>query len=79
MDLFDFNATKEFIIDDTKPNVVINAAAKVGGILANNEHGFDFITENLKINMNILEALKSFPEVKLLILVAAVFYPLNTN
>ena len=77
VNLFDFNATKKFITD-TKPNVVINAAAKVGGILANNEHRFDFITENLKINMNILEALKFFPEVKIINLGSSCIYPLNT-
>ena len=35
---------------------MINAAAKVGGIHANNTQRMDFVLENLKINMNILEA-----------------------
>ena len=39
-----------------KPKVVIIAAAKVGGILANNKYPFEFISENLKIQQNIIEA-----------------------
>ena len=37
------------LIESTKPNIIINAAAKVGGIKANNEMRVDFILENLKI------------------------------
>ena len=39
-----------------KPNVVIIAAAKVGGILANSKYPFDFIFENIKIQNNVIEA-----------------------
>ena len=49
-DLFDFKMTK-YKIETTKPDIIINAAAKVGGILANNTQRTDFILENLKINM----------------------------
>ena len=38
-----------------KPDVVIIAAAKVGGIYANNHYPADFILENLKIQNNIIE------------------------
>lgn len=40
---------------DNKPNVVILAAAKVGGIYANNCYTADFILENLKIQTNVIE------------------------
>ena len=38
-----------------KPSVVILAAAKVGGIIANSSYPFDFIIENMKIQNNIIE------------------------
>ena len=53
--LFSYEETKSKI-DFTQPDVIINAAAKVGGILANNTYRTEFIIENLKINLNILEA-----------------------
>ena len=53
LDLFELNSVKNFI-EDNQPNVIINAAAKVGGILANNTYRADFILENLKININLL-------------------------
>ena len=58
-DLFNLDETKK-LIEYIKPNVVINAAAKVGGIYANNTQRFSFIVDNLKINMNILESCKPF-------------------
>ena len=39
-----------------KPSVVILAAAKVGGIIANSSYPFDFIFENIKIQNNVIEA-----------------------
>ena len=47
-DLFDPVATKK-IIEIEKPDVIINAAAKVGGIVANNTQRVEFLTENLKL------------------------------
>ena len=40
---------------ENKPNVVILAAAKVGGIIANDKYSGDFILENLKIEINVIE------------------------
>jgi len=76
VDLFEFEKTKSFIID-VQPDVVINAAAKVGGIQANNIQRFDFIVDNLKININILESLKEFPNTKIINLGSSCIYPLN--
>ena len=56
LDLFKLDNVKEFV-NDLHPDVIINAAARVGGILANNTYRADFILENLKINVNLLEAL----------------------
>ena len=48
-DLFDFESTKN-IIKNNNPEIIINSAAKVGGIYANNKYRTDFLLNNLKIN-----------------------------
>ena len=60
--LFSFDETKA-LITNTQPDVVIIAAAKVGGIVFNNTKRSDFILENLKINMNILESCIPFANI----------------
>ena len=57
--LFSYIETSKKIKEE-KPDVVIIAAAKVGGIYANNTNRYQFIVENLKINLNILEALAEY-------------------
>jgi len=59
--LFDLSSTKKHI-KDVNPDCIINAAAKVGGININNEKRFEFITENLKINMKHKNAKTSYTE-----------------
>ena len=63
LDLFKFDNVKDYI-GDLQPDVIVNAAAKVGGILANNTYRADFILDNLKINVNLLEALIPFSNIK---------------
>jgi len=75
--LFDFSETKT-LIEDTKPDIIINAAAKVGGIKANNEKRVDFILENLKININFLEACIPYPDIKIINLGSSCIYPVDT-
>jgi len=77
-DLFDFQNTKN-TIEKFKPDLIINAAAKVGGILANNSFRTQFILENLKINMNILESITSKPKIKMINLGSSCIYPLNAK
>ena len=48
-DLFNLDETKKFI-DKTNPDILINAAAKVGGILANSSYQADFLIDNFFIN-----------------------------
>ena len=74
--LFDYEETFN-CINEVKPDIVINAAAKVGGILANNTLRSEFIIENLKINLNILESLKLLPNIKLINLGSSCIYPLD--
>ena len=58
-----------------KPTIVIIAAAKVGGILANSSSPYDFIFENLKIETNLIEACRIFSVKKLLFLGSSCIYP----
>tara|TARA_B100000212_G_C27364407_1_gene529679 strand:- start:190 stop:1113 length:924 start_codon:yes stop_codon:yes gene_type:complete len=76
--LFSLEDTKN-IIQDFRPNLIINTAAKVGGIHANNTQGSSFLIENLKININILEAIIDLPDIKLINLGSSCIYPLNAN
>lgn len=77
-DLFDFESTKN-IIKKSNPEIIINSAAKVGGIYANNKYRTDFLLNNLKININILEACISFPHIKIINLGSSCIYPLNAS
>ncbi|MDG1138083.1 MAG: GDP-L-fucose synthase [Opitutales bacterium] len=55
VDLCDQNQVGNFLRDE-KPQFVINAAGRVGGIHANNTYPADFIRENLLINANLIHA-----------------------
>ena len=77
-DLFDLNSTKKHI-KSVDPDCIVNAAAKVGGININNEKRFEFITENLKINMNILESCLENKSIKIINLGSSCIYPLNAE
>ena len=63
----------------TKPDIVIIAAAKVGGILANHKYPFDFISENLKIQQNIIESAWLNKTKRLLFLGSSCIYPKCPN
>lgn len=76
--LFSLEETKK-LISGTKPNVVINSAAKVGGIMANNTQRTDFIISNLKINMNIVESIIQYPQIRLINLGSSCIYPLGAK
>tara|TARA_B100001564_G_scaffold156850_1_gene131752 strand:- start:531 stop:1451 length:921 start_codon:yes stop_codon:yes gene_type:complete len=77
-DLFNFEQTKK-LIGSTEPDVLIIAAAKVGGIYANNTQRVDFLIENLKINSNLLEACIDYPNIKIINLGSSCIYPLNAS
>src|SRR5262245_41532078 len=53
LDLVDAQATHRFFQAE-KPEYVLNAAARVGGILANNSYPADFIYQNLAIQTNVI-------------------------
>ena len=77
-DLFKLDETKK-LIAQTEPDVLIIAAAKVGGIYANNTMRYEFIMQNLKINMNLLEACAVNNKIKIINLGSSCIYPLNAK
>ena len=76
--LFALEETKK-TIKKVSPDIIINAAARVGGIVANNTLRTEFILENLKINVNIFEACIDNPEIKIINLGSSCIYPLNAS
>ena len=77
-DLFSLEDTQS-LINSFRPHVIINSAAKVGGINANNTQRMEFIIQNLKINMNVFQACIDNPEVKIVNLGSSCIYPLNAE
>jgi GDP-L-fucose synthase len=63
----------------TSPDVVINAAARVGGILANNKFKAEFIYENLSIHNNIIHGCFLNKIKNLIFLGSSCVYPKNSN
>ena len=72
------DSTKK-LINEHKPDVLINAAAKVGGIYANNTKRVEFILENLKINTNVLESCIPYNNIKIINLGSSCIYPLEVE
>ncbi|MDR0516311.1 MAG: GDP-L-fucose synthase [Fibromonadaceae bacterium] len=76
LDLLNPNAVKDFF-DKEQPEFVILAAAKVGGIIANNTYRADFIYENLQIQQNVLGESFRHNVKKVLFLGSTCIYPKN--
>ena len=74
LDLTDQAAVREFF-DTERPDVVILAAAKVGGIHANNTYPADFIYENLMIECNVIHQAFAAGVRRLLQLGSSCIYP----
>lgn len=60
---------------ENKPRYVVLAAARVGGILANNTYPVDFLSENLRIQVNVLDAAREHGVERLLFLGSSCIYP----
>ena len=67
-DVFDF-------MFEARPSVVVVAAAKVGGIGANASHPADFLSENLQIQVNLMDAAAALKVPRLLFLGSSCIYP----
>jgi GDP-L-fucose synthase len=76
LDLTNQNAVKKFFTKE-KPENVILAAAKVGGIVANNTYRADFIYENMMIQNNVIHQSYLSGVKKLLFLGSTCIYPKN--
>src|SRR5688572_15941827 len=74
LDLTDGAAVSEFFRSE-RPEFVFVAAAKVGGILANNTYPADFIRDNLAIALHLIEAAHQHGAAKLLFLSSSCVYP----
>ncbi|ORW12155.1 GDP-L-fucose synthase family protein [Mycobacterium kyorinense] len=74
LDLTDRDATFDFVLQ-AKPQVIIDAAAKVGGIMANDTYPVDFLSENLQIQVNLLDAAVAARVPRLLFLGSSCIYP----
>jgi GDP-L-fucose synthase len=74
LDLTDQAAVRDFMLAE-KPEAVVLAAAKVGGIHANNAYPADFIFENLAIQCNVIEAAHRAGVGRLLLLGSSCIYP----
>ena len=74
LDLTDGRAVDDFFASE-RPEYVFLAAAKVGGILANATYPADFLGENLKIQLNVIEAAHRHGVEKLLFLGSSCIYP----
>ena len=74
VDLLNFDQVNEFLAAE-QPSYVIDAAAKVGGILANDTHAADFIRDNLRIQTNLIEASYAHGVKKFVFLGSSCIYP----
>ena len=74
LDLKNGPAVADFIAA-TRPQTVIIAAAKVGGILANDTYRYDFIAENLAIELALIEACRIHRVPRVLFLGSSCIYP----
>ena len=74
LDLRDTSAVANFLSSE-KPEIVVLAAAKVGGIKANNDHPVEFMLENLAIQNNVISGAHAAGVRKLLYLGSSCIYP----
>jgi GDP-L-fucose synthase len=74
LDLRDREATHDAILE-AKPDIVIDAAAKVGGIMANSTYPVEFLRDNLLIQTNVMDAAHAGDIDRLLFLGSSCIYP----
>jgi len=74
LDLRDRPAVFDFLRQE-RPDVVIDAAARVGGIHANDTYSADFLSENLQIQVNLMDAANAVDVDRLLFLGSSCIYP----
>lgn len=63
----------------TQPRYVVMAAAKVGGIMANNKYPHEFLSDNLQVQVNVLDAALAVGVERLIFLGSSCIYPKNAQ
>ncbi|TRZ40967.1 GDP-L-fucose synthase family protein [Robertkochia marina] len=74
LDLRNQQSVKSFFAEE-KPDAVIDAAARVGGILANRDYPYQFLMENLQIQNNLIDEAKKAGVEKFIFLGSSCIYP----
>jgi len=74
VDLLDRKATFDYVLSH-KPDVIIDAAARVGGIGANNKYPVDFLSLNVQIQTNLMDAAHAAKTPNFLFLGSSCIYP----
>jgi GDP-L-fucose synthase len=74
VDLLNSRATEDFV-QDIKPTLIVDAAAKVGGIGANNSYPVEFLRNNLTIQANLMQAAHKARVKKFVFLGSSCIYP----
>jgi len=77
VNLLDRKATFDYL-QDLKPTIVIDAAAKVGGIGGNNAFPVDFLSENIQIQTNLMDAAHNTRVERFIFLGSNCLYPKNS-
>ena len=73
-DLRNYSETRD-ILEELKPKIIIDAAAKVGGIKFNNDYPVDFLLDNLRIQNNLMQAAHEVNVEKFVFLGSSCIYP----
>jgi GDP-L-fucose synthase len=76
VDLLDRDATTAFL-KSVKPTLVVDAAARVGGIGANSAYPVEFLSDNVRIQSNLMEAAHAADVAKFIFLGSSCIYPRN--
>jgi GDP-L-fucose synthase len=74
LDLRNQIAVRDFLAQE-KPDVIIDAAARVGGILANNDYPYQFLMENMQIQNNLIDSALQQGVAKFIFLGSSCIYP----
>lgn len=77
LDLKDQKKVEEFLYEE-KPDLIIDAAAKVGGILANNNFPYEFLIENMQIQNNLISIAHKLDVKNFIFLGSSCIYPKNS-
>ena len=64
-------------LDKYRPDLIINAAGKVGGILSNSNNNYDYLNENILINYNVINVSKELKIPNFINLSSSCIYPVN--